>query len=116
MFLKSEAGDGASGGGGWHTLFKYPPPRSAQGDASCYSTHMFTRRAIELINEHNASDARRPFFLYLALQDVHEPIEVPAMYETPFAASIHDGTRRDCAYGPPMAPPWHPYGTPMAPL
>ena len=96
IYLKSVAG-GASGGGGWRTLYKYPPPPSAQGNASCYSTHVFTERATALIGAHNASDASRPFFLYLALQDVHEPIEVPKAYEAPFAHSISDGTRRTYA-------------------
>ena len=76
IFLKTAAGD-AGGGGGWTTLYKHPPPPSAQGNAACYSTHMFTRRATELIHAHNASDTARPFLLYLALQAVHEPIEVP---------------------------------------
>ena len=55
---------------------------------------LFTTRATKLIVAHDAS---QPFFLYLALQDVHEPIEVPSAYSAPFASAIHDGVRRTYA-------------------
>ena len=93
FYFKGHAGL-SSGGGDWHTLYKYPPPPSAQGDPSCYSTHLFTSRAVTLIQSHNATD---PFFLYLALQAVHEPIEVPSVYSKPFDGTILDGTRRTYA-------------------
>ena len=56
--------------------------------------HLFTSRAVTLIQSHNATD---PFFLYLALQAVHEPIEVPSVYSKPFDGIILDGTRRTYA-------------------
>ena len=46
---------------------------------------------MSIISNHNAS---QPLFLYLALQDVHEPIEVPLQYSTPFITAIKDSTRR----------------------
>ena len=102
-------GDGS--GNASHPAKLYPDLRTHEGPvkteciasplssppASCYSTHMFTQRATELIRAHNISDTTRPLFLYLALQDVHEPIEVPKAYEVPFAGSILDGTRRTYA-------------------
>jgi arylsulfatase A-like enzyme len=42
-----------------------------------YSTHVFTREAIRVIEEH---DADQPLFLYFAHQAVHAPDEVPAEY------------------------------------
>jgi len=96
MYLKTAAAGSSAGGGGWETLFKHPVPPSAQGDPSCYSTHMFTAQATALIAAHNAS-ASAPLFLYLALQDVHEPIEVPAAYAAPYESTILDATRRTYA-------------------
>ena len=94
MYFKTAAAGTSAGGDGWETLFKHPVPPSAQGDPGCYSTNMFTAQATSIIGGHNVS---RPLFLYLALQDVHEPIEVPSQFSTPFAASIQDGTRRTYA-------------------
>lgn len=93
IFLKSSA-SGLTGGDPWRSMFKHPQPHTSQGDPSCYSTLLFTTRATKLIVAHDAS---QPFFLYLALQDVHEPIEVPSAYSAPFASAIHDGVRRTYA-------------------
>jgi len=49
-----------------------------------YSTHLFARRAVRVINSH---DVATPLFLYLAWQAVHAPNQVPAAYEAPFASS-----------------------------
>ena len=59
---------------------------------------MFTARATALIAEHAATAAEdQPLFLYLAMQDVHEPVEVPTHYAAPFLPTISDGTRRTYA-------------------
>lgn len=42
-----------------------------------YSTHLFTKEAERCIMEHNSS---KPFFLYLAYQAVHYPLEAPQRY------------------------------------
>ena len=78
MYLKTQTGGGTSGGDlEWRTLYKHPPPPSGQGDPSCYSTHMFTERAVQIISQHAEMEAARPtaaatpaapLFLYLALQ------------------------------------------------
>jgi hypothetical protein len=52
-----------TGGAPWRTRFKHPQPPTAQGDASCYSTHMFTRAATQLVAAH---DPATPFFLCAA--------------------------------------------------
>ncbi|CAG5115309.1 unnamed protein product [Candidula unifasciata] len=48
-----------------------------------YSTHLYTKRAIDVINR--SKNAGKPFFLYLAYQAVHAPMEVPAEYTKPYA-------------------------------
>lgn len=95
MYLKETSGSNSDPD--WSTLTKYPRLPSAQGVAECYSTHVFTREAVKLIAHHDASNAAKPFFLYLAFQDVHEPVEVPAAYSDPFAATISDGIRKTYA-------------------
>ncbi len=46
-----------------------------------YSTHVFTREAIEVVKKH---DSNQPLFLYLAYQAVHCPNEVPPEYMVPY--------------------------------
>lgn len=55
-----------------------------------YSTHLFTRKAIQTIDNRDES---KPFFLYLAYQSVHSPMEVPSKYTAPFE-HIKDDFRR----------------------
>ncbi|XP_038133704.1 arylsulfatase J [Cyprinodon tularosa] len=47
-------------------------------DRGLYSTVMFTRKAINLLANHNPHS--QPLFLYLAYQAVHSPLQVPARY------------------------------------
>ena len=42
-----------------------------------YSTHLLARRAVEVVE---SAEEGRPFFLYLALQSVHWPLQAPAAY------------------------------------
>jgi arylsulfatase A-like enzyme len=90
------------------------PPRLSESKPGCYSTNVFTSEAVRIISDHHAGRRRttsttatppasRPLFLYLALQAVHEPIEVPARYESIYSEAIADRTRR--VYAGPLAPP-----------
>lgn len=49
-----------------------------------YSTHVFTREAIRVIQQHSTSSDDSPLFLYLAYQAVHAPDEVPPHYIEPY--------------------------------
>ncbi|XP_012709369.2 arylsulfatase B isoform X1 [Fundulus heteroclitus] len=55
-----------------------------------YSTELFSQRAVSVIKKHDPS---KPLFLYLALQAVHSPLQVPTRYLTPYSF-IKDPQRR----------------------
>lgn len=44
----------------------------------CYTTDLFTARAKHWISEHSRTNARTPFFLYLAYDTPHATLELPA--------------------------------------
>ncbi|GFS14723.1 arylsulfatase I [Elysia marginata] len=48
-----------------------------------YSTHLYTGKAIDVVK--NATKSKKPFFLYLAYQAVHTPMEVPQHYMEPYS-------------------------------
>ncbi|XP_067659223.1 arylsulfatase J-like [Haliotis asinina] len=58
-----------------------------------YSTHMFTDRAIDVINQHNTST---PLFLYLSLQNPHFPLQVPEKYTDMYPDVANEGRRTYC--------------------
>ncbi|XP_028318527.1 arylsulfatase B [Gouania willdenowi] len=55
-----------------------------------YSTQLFSDKAISIIRTHNP---QQPLFLYVALQAVHSPLQVPKRYLTPYSF-IKDPHRR----------------------
>ncbi|KAL6096553.1 arsb [Pungitius sinensis] len=62
----------------------------AAGYGGVYSTEAFGRRATDIIEKHNPDE---PLFLYVALQAVHEPLQVPDRYLAPYSF-IEDRNRR----------------------
>ncbi|XP_071089844.1 arylsulfatase J-like [Haliotis cracherodii] len=58
-----------------------------------YSTQLFTEKAVDVIKHHDKS---KPFFLYLAYQSTHAPLQVPAKYLSQYS-HIQDTQRRTYA-------------------
>lgn len=55
-----------------------------------YTTHLFAREAVQFLREH---DGRRPFFLYVAFNAPHQPLQVPDEYKVPYA-NLPEGDER----------------------
>uniref|UniRef100_A0AAQ5XIA0 Sulfatase N-terminal domain-containing protein n=1 Tax=Amphiprion ocellaris TaxID=80972 RepID=A0AAQ5XIA0_AMPOC len=62
----------------------------ATGYKGVYSTELLSQRAISLIQKHSSN---KPLFLYVALQAVHAPLQVPERYVAPYSF-IKDPHRR----------------------
>ncbi len=58
-----------------------------------YSTELFADQAIARIRDHSASGDVRPFFLYLAFQAVHSPLQAPQDWIDRYGW-LRDGNRR----------------------
>lgn len=83
--------------GTWTVQPMVNPPNPHRTDPTCYSAHMFGAEAVRVINSYALSaHGDSPLFLYLAMQDVHEPISAPAKYIA-LHQDIDDGTRRTYA-------------------
>lgn len=61
-----------------------------------YSLYMHVNAAQQVINEHAQYYRNKPLFLYLALQSVHDPMQVPDKYVAGYEG-ITDETRRTYA-------------------
>ncbi|XP_030624298.1 arylsulfatase B isoform X2 [Chanos chanos] len=61
--------------------------------SGAYSTELFTEKATSIIKTHKTD---KPLFLYVALQSVHAPLQVPERYVTPYQ-SIQNHNRRTYA-------------------
>ncbi|AWP00694.1 putative arylsulfatase B [Scophthalmus maximus] len=62
----------------------------ATGYKGVYSTELLSQKAIGIIEKHNSD---KPLFLYVALQAVHAPLQVPERYLSPYRF-IKDTHRR----------------------
>ena len=63
-------------------------------DQGNYSTTVFSREAVRVIDDHDTSS---PLFLYLAYQGVHAPAQVPESYIKPYERTISNPFRRTFA-------------------
>ncbi|XP_041665985.1 arylsulfatase B [Cheilinus undulatus] len=62
----------------------------ATGYEGVYSTELFSKKAADIIEK---QDSDKPFFLYLAFQAVHDPLQVPNRYLEPYSF-IHKHNRK----------------------
>lgn len=63
--------------------------RHAWETQGTYSTHLFTQRAVSIVEAHDSS---RSLFLYLPYQAVHVPDQVPESYMAPYHFDKVEGT------------------------
>ena len=56
-----------------------------------YSTHLFTDKTIEILENHDQS---QPVFIFLSYQAVHGPLQVPQYYVDKFCANVSTGVNR----------------------
>ena len=87
--------------GGGYDFRHDPTPNCGSGcsqinwqDQGNYSTTVFTREAVRVIEEHDTNNESQPLFLYLAYQGVHAPNDVPQSYVDPYKNTIADPKRR----------------------
>ena len=64
----------------------YESTHPALGLNGSYATFTYTQRAVEIVEEHNASV---PLFLYMALQVMHAPQEVPTRFSALYPAKTY---------------------------
>ena len=58
----------------------WEPAGEALAGESHYNMYLFEDEVAKIINHYGESDESTPFFLYYAMSNVHEPIEVPEAY------------------------------------
>lgn len=58
--------------------------RGVADKSDVYSTHLFTKKAVDIINSHSSKNKykhqQNPLFLFLSYQAVHSPLQVPKRY------------------------------------
>lgn len=59
-----------------------------------YSAFVFAREAVRMAENHKAKHADAPFFMYMAMQSVHEPLQAPDDAVAKYASMIADFDRR----------------------
>ena len=65
----------------------------AMNSSGHYSTHLYTQKAIDVISTHASQQDIKPFFLYVAYQAPHRPVQVPESYTKQYEF-IKDENRR----------------------
>ena len=59
-----------------------------------YSTYLYTERATAILEDYAVGNNAKPFFMYLATQSIHDPLEVPIEYEEMYPDSNIDSQLR----------------------
>ena len=59
-----------------------------------YSTYLYTERATTILENYAVGNNAKPFFMYLATQSIHDPLEVPIEYEEMYPDSNIDSQLR----------------------
>ena len=59
-----------------------------------YSTYLYTERATTILEDYAVGNNAKPFFMYLATQSIHDPLEVPIEYEEMYPDSNIDSQLR----------------------
>jgi arylsulfatase B/arylsulfatase I/J len=65
----------------WKGLDFHRNEQVVRNENGIYSTHLFTKEVINIIDQHNTS---QPLFIYLPFQAVHGPLQVPDSYMEPY--------------------------------
>lgn len=74
--------------------------RVAREYSGQYSTHIFSNKAVQILQSHNKMT---PLFLFLSYQAVHGPLEVPRTYVDRYCAGVTDEPRKThCGMGAAM--------------
>eukprot|EP01084_Bolivina_argentea_P098083 176309_1 len=73
-------------------MFDTTKPAYGQ-NGTVYNGYIYSKRAIDIINNHNENFKQYPLFLYLATQNTHGPYEVPIQYINKFNSSWYQTQR-----------------------
>ena len=63
-----------------------------------YSTYLYTDRVNTILDEYAAGNNANPFYMYLATQSIHDPLEVPKEYEDLYPHSEIDSQLRTVSF------------------
>ena len=63
-----------------------------------YSTYLYTDRVNTILDEYAVGNNANPFYMYLATQSIHDPLEVPKEYEDLYPHSEIDSQLRTVSF------------------
>ena len=63
-------------------------------DYTTYSTEVYAKEAVRIIDSHASGQAKGPFYIYAAFQALHAPLQVPKFYlDSPACAEVGEVNR-----------------------
>ena len=74
--------------------FKNLPKEEYPELYNTYSTYLYTERASNILDDYAVGNNAKPFFMYLATQSIHDPLEVPIEYEEMYPDSNDSQLRK----------------------